>query len=256
MNEVTEIMERRTRSLPVQLWDDGESERKQTSERDAAFDGLTSPRYHIFWLHKLEARIVADYEAETITIQQPRRFGGTTTKPMRDFDEFPGDVREWVKSVRRSHESGQRQSKYMDVVVGVTNKRWVGVGRRFLSNGSVKHKVLFTNKPNGPRMARMFAKTTAKPKLACQRGVTVKVASFLYEHEGSVPMISVHADELKSAYKAATNRDVKSLRREFGPSAHSALLALHAFDREFDSLKGKENWDGFLNSLDKAVNKH
>lgn len=63
---------------------------------------LHAPRLSAVWLPGLQARVVADYAEGTITVQQPSRHGGTLTRPMAEYDDFDGDMADWIAHLREA----------------------------------------------------------------------------------------------------------------------------------------------------------
>ena len=50
----------------------------------------------------LQAKVNVDYEAEQGTIQQPKRYGGTIKFPLSEYNDFEGDMRDFILEKRRS----------------------------------------------------------------------------------------------------------------------------------------------------------
>lgn len=44
-------------------------------------------------------RVVLDYGRGVIVIQRPPSYGGTIKRPMAEYDEFAGNIRDWVASL-------------------------------------------------------------------------------------------------------------------------------------------------------------
>lgn len=61
---------------------------------------LHTPRFSIIHYPDLEARMVADFEENIVTIQQPNRYGGTRVYAMDDYIDFEGGMRDFIKYKR------------------------------------------------------------------------------------------------------------------------------------------------------------
>lgn len=64
------------------------------------------PHISVAHIDDLHCRVVMDFENETVTIQQPRHFGGKQVFDMDAYTIFEGDIRDFVKHIR---EHGDKQ---------------------------------------------------------------------------------------------------------------------------------------------------
>ena len=59
-----------------------------------------TPHLSVVWMQDIEARVVMYYGKNIIEVQQPNRLGGAQYHNMAEYDDYEGNLREWVKHLR------------------------------------------------------------------------------------------------------------------------------------------------------------